>query len=189
MSIQPMSIQPMRMHDKPADPKVHGGSRWVGKRVGVWLGGLSLLAAGTSPVSASLPMERMLAQGSPSAGDASESDVIIHAPIIVPFPFPYPVQTESKVRVLFVAEGTEWGAVYLDDRLLFRPHNFNRREEFWLEPGAYHLEITGITRFEVWDSGYLDVGTGDSGALIVIFSKEEGVRVSGNPQAWIPDVP
>lgn len=124
-----------------------------------------------------LPKQSSLAQ--------TESDIIIRGPVILPYPT-YP-QRRQRVRVRFIAEGDAWGSVYLDRRLLFSPRNFNRNEEFWLDRRAYHLEIRGATRFDVWDSGYLDVGRGDSGALIVIFSEEAGVRVIGDPYAWLPD--
>lgn len=129
---------------------------------------------------APVPLQSFIAQ-------AVEGDLIIYPPII--WPYPYSAPRQEKVRVQFVAEGQDWGAVYLDDRLLYRPSNFNRRQEFLLEEGAYHLRVTGVVSFDLWDSGYLDVGRGDSRALRVIFSKTGGVRVAGDPNAWIPDVP
>lgn len=116
---------------------------------------------------------------------AIKQDIIIHGPVL----WPYPARpSEEKVRVQFVAEGNEWGAVYLDDRLLYRPQNFNRRQEFRLERGAYYLHITGVDFTEIWASGYLDVGRNDSRALIVVFSQENGLQVVGDPYAWLPDV-
>ena len=114
----------------------------------------------------------------------AKQDIIIHGPIL----WPYPGRPSEDVRVQFVAEGNEWGAVYLDDRLLYRPHNFNRRQEVRIEKGAYHLRITGVDFTEIWASGYLDVGRNDSHALIVVFSKDNGVQVVGDPYAWLPDV-
>lgn len=127
--------------------------------------------------------------GQPLGAQTHQSPIIIQGPIIYPHPMPTEPARRQRVRVRFVAEGDAWGSVYLDDRLLFSPRNFNRTEEFWLEKRAYHLKITGITRFDVWDSGYLDVGRGDSGALVVVFSEAGGVRVIGDANAWLPDVP
>ncbi|ASC73756.1 hypothetical protein XM38_047280 [Halomicronema hongdechloris C2206] len=133
-----------------------------------------VLSGATLPPSAAEPVQPQL-----------RADIIINAPIIV---HPRDRLPQQRVRVQFVALGDDWGAVYLDNRLLYRPGNFDRRQEFWLEPGSYRLEITGITRFEVWDSGYLDVGRDDAHVLVVTFSKQAGVvRVAGDAAAWIPD--
>jgi hypothetical protein len=127
------------------------------------------------------PFTPMLAQFS----DEAEGDIIIYPPI---WPYP-PVITAPRrqVRVQFVAEGQDWGAVYLDNRLIYQPLNFNRRREFRLDEGAYYLEVTGVARTDIWDSGYLDVGRADANILVVVFSKTAGVRVLGDPNAWIPD--
>jgi hypothetical protein len=93
------------------------------------------------------------------------------------------------MRPLFCPSLRQLGSVYLDDRLLYRPGNFNRREEFWITEGAYRLRITGVNRFEVWASGYLDVGRDDANILVVTFSKAGGVSVVGDPYAWISDSP
>lgn len=102
---------------------------------------------------------------------------------------PYYHPPRRQVVVEFVALGRDWATVILNGRRIFRPHNHNRRRQFTLDEGAYYLEITGVTRFEIWASGYLDVGRSDANVLVVTFSKAGGVRVSGDPYAWIPDVP
>lgn len=117
--------------------------------------------------------------------------VIIRQPTVWPYPsrdiFVYPDRVE-RVRVQFVAQGDDWGAVYLDGRLLFQPHNFNRRQEFMLRRGAYLLEVTGVVRSDLWARGYLDVGRDDANALVVVFSKTGGVRIVGDQNAWLPEV-
>ncbi|MBD2259866.1 hypothetical protein [Pseudanabaena sp. FACHB-2040] len=121
--------------------------------------------------------------------DQAKRQIIINAPVIVPYPHRYPTAPRQRVRVEFVAQGSDWGAVYLDNRLLYRPGNFNRRQGFWIDEGAYRLTITGVDQFEVWARGYLDVGRDDSNILVVTFSKNGGVSVSGSPYAWIPEGP
>jgi hypothetical protein len=119
------------------------------------------------------------------------SNVIIirRRPPVVVWPYPYPIPTPETetVRVEFDAQGTDWGAVYLDGRLIYRPHNFDRRKTIHLSPGGYRLEITGVVRSEVWASGYLDIGRDSSQIVVVRFSKAGGVSVSGSPYVWIPD--
>lgn len=132
--------------------------------------------------SAPLPFSPVMAQ----TADALKNRIIINAPIIIPYPT---TPARERVRVQFVAQGDEWAAVYLDDRLLYQPTNFNRRQEFRINQGAYRLVITGVSRFDVWASGYLDVGRDDSNVVVVTFSKNGGVSVGGDPYAWIPDVP
>ncbi|MBD0336142.1 MAG: hypothetical protein ICV62_11685 [Cyanobacteria bacterium Co-bin13] len=119
----------------------------------------------------------------------AKRQIIINGPVVVPYPYPhpYPTNRQQRVRVEFVAQGSEWAAVYLDNRLIYQPTNFNRRRGFWLDRGAYRLTITGADRFEVWARGYLDVGRDDSNILVVTFSKDGGVSVSGSPYAWIPE--
>lgn len=121
------------------------------------------------------------------------SNVIIirrRPPVVIwPYPYPYPRPTPETetVRIEFDAQGTDWGAVYLDGRLIYRPHNFDRRKTIHLSPGGYRLEITGVVRSEVWASGYLDIGRDSSRIVVVRFSKAGGVSVSGSPYVWIPD--
>jgi hypothetical protein len=115
--------------------------------------------------------------------------IIIHTPSPWPYPWPYPVPVpaEERVRVEFDALGTDWGAVYLDGRLIYRPHNFNRQHTVHLRPGGYRLEITGVVEFDRWASGYLDIGRDNSQIVVIRFSKTGGVSVSGRPEVWIPD--
>ncbi|MEO1402042.1 MAG: hypothetical protein AAFV72_12450 [Cyanobacteria bacterium J06635_1] len=120
---------------------------------------------------------------------AASSDIIIRRsdrrshPVIIRDRTPI----ERTVVLEFVAPGQEWANVSLDGRRVFTPRNFNRRERLELEPGAYYLEITGVDRFETWSTGYLDIGRDDSSVVVVTFSRENGVRVSGDPYTWIPD--
>jgi len=100
---------------------------------------------------------------------------------------PGPGPEAEPVRVEFDARGTDWGAVYLNDRLVYRPHNFDRQQTIYLPPGGYRLEITGVVRSDLWASGYLDLGRDSSRLVVIRFSKAEGVTVSGSPHLWIPD--
>ncbi|MEM9164510.1 MAG: hypothetical protein AAGC54_15770 [Cyanobacteria bacterium P01_F01_bin.4] len=119
----------------------------------------------------------------------ASSDVIIRRsdrrshPVIIRDRIP----EERRVVVEFVAPGQEWSNVSLNGHRVFTPRNFNRRESLELEPGAYYLEITGFDRFETWSTGYLDIGRDDSNVVVVTFSRENGVRASGDPYTWIPD--
>lgn len=156
---------------------------WLRRFVAGCLGAVAvapLLTGGAH--SAPSPQKTVIA---PTA-DALKNRIIINAPIIIPYPT---APARERVRVQFVAQGDDWGAVYLDDRLLYQPTNFNRRQEFRIDQGGYRLVITGVSRFDVWASGYLDVGRDDASVLVVTFSKNGGVSVAGDPYAWIPDVP
>jgi hypothetical protein len=106
--------------------------------------------------------------------------------IIVP-PYPVPRREETQVRVELDAQGREWGTVYLNDRVVHRPGNFDRQKTLYLPPGGYRLEITGVVRSDLWASGYLDLGRDSSRLVVIRFSKTEGVNVSGSPYVWIPD--
>ena len=104
----------------------------------------------------------------------------------------YPVyerrQPERRsVTVEFIAQGDEWANVYIDGRRVFSPSNYaNRRKRFTLREGAYDLKITGVDFFDVWAEGYLDIGRDDTNIIVVRFSENGGIRVSGDPYAWIP---
>jgi hypothetical protein len=113
--------------------------------------------------------------------------VIIHRPPIILLPYPLPRPETQRVRVEFDAQGTDWGAVYLDNRLIYRPQNFDRQKTLYLPPGGYRLEITGVVRSDRWASGFLDLGRDSSRIVVIRFSKTEGVTVSGSPYVWIPD--
>jgi hypothetical protein len=120
------------------------------------------------------------------------ADVSIQVPVVIPG---YPViiiprrrvEAQPDVLVRFIAQGDDWASIYLDGRLLFRANNTRRDYNLELEPGAYHLEITGTTRFDSWDSGYLDVGRNDSNIIVIRYGRESGIRVSGDSNVWIPD--
>ena len=116
---------------------------------------------------------------------AARADVIINAPIIINRPRTAPVEDETVV-IEFVAPGDEWANVSLNGRRVFEPRNINRRQRVEVEAGAYYLELTGFDRFEVWSTGYLDLGRNDSNIVVVTVSRQ-GVRVSGDPYTWIPD--
>ncbi len=101
----------------------------------------------------------------------------------------YPIYERERVRnrvtVEFIAQGNEWANVYVDGRRILSAHNTNRRKRFTFREGAYEIKITGVDYFDVWAEGYLDVGRNDTNIIVVRFS-ERGVRVSGDPHAWIP---
>jgi len=119
------------------------------------------------------------------------ADITIRVPVIIPG---YPVivvprdrAIERDVTVRFIAQSDDWASIYLDGNLLFRAGNTRRDYTVTLDSGAYYLEVTGVTRFDVWDSGYLDVGRDDANVVVVRYSKDSGVRVAGDPYAWLPD--
>lgn len=103
--------------------------------------------------------------------------------------YPYPIYERRSVRrrvtVEFIAQGDDWANVYMDGRRIFSPRNANRRKRFTFREGAYDLTITGADYFDIWAEGYLDIGRDDTNIIVVRFS-ERGVRVSGDPYAWIP---
>ena len=120
------------------------------------------------------------------------ADITIYVPVVVPG---YPVivvprrdrEEEREVTLQFVAQGDDWATIYLDNDLLFRASNTRRSYAVTMEPGAYYLEITGVSRFDVWGSGYLDVGRDDSNIIVIRYDKDNGIQVAGDPYAWIPD--
>lgn len=138
---------------------------------------------------AALP-EATTAEGNPAHTDPLRADLIINIPVIIPG---YPVillpqgEVEETVIVRFIAEDNDWATIYLDDRVLFRTLNTRRNYAVELEPGAYRLQITGASRFDEWGAGYLDVGRDDANLVVVRYSKTSGIRVSGDPFAWIPE--
>ncbi|MEM6837781.1 MAG: hypothetical protein AAF609_13100 [Cyanobacteria bacterium P01_C01_bin.120] len=120
------------------------------------------------------------------------ADITIQVPIIVPGRpiIVIPRDRDGRrreVTVRFIAQGDDWASVYLDGDLLFRAGNTRRDYTVTLTPGAYYLEIAGITQFDLWDSGYLDLGRNDTNIVIIRYSKAAGVRVAGDPYAWLPD--
>jgi hypothetical protein len=163
------------------------------RRFGLALGGTLWATAGLVGIPAMLgaPASQSLAQtsqGNSSHPSQGRSTIIIRPPIIWPYPYPtYPTSNRQRVRVVFEALGSDWGAVYLDDRLIYRPHNHNREKSVYIQPGGYRLEVTGVVRSDVWASGYLDVGRSDANLLVIRFSKTGGVQVVGDPYVWVPD--
>lgn len=111
----------------------------------------------------------------------------INSTVIIVPPHPLPRREDTQIRVELDAQGSDWGTVYLNDRVVHRPGNFDRRRTLYLPPGGYRLEVTGVVRFDRWASGYLDLGRDNSRIVVVRFSKTEGVTVSGSPYVWIPD--
>ncbi|MBD2181422.1 hypothetical protein H6S82_02295 [Planktothrix sp. FACHB-1355] len=91
----------------------------------------------------------------------------------------------GSVLVEFVARGDDWGNVWINGREVFQPRTFDRRKTVYLCPGAHRIIITGITKLEVWASGYLDIGR--TNIVRIAFSKYGGVQVSGDPYAWLAD--
>lgn len=119
------------------------------------------------------------------------ADITIRVPVVIPG---YPViivprdrRIRRDVTVRFIAQGDDWASIYLDGRLLFRANNTRRDHTVTLEPGAYYLEVTGVTSFERWDSGYLDLGRDNSNIVVVRYGPSSGVRVAGDPYTWLPD--
>lgn len=147
---------------------------------GLWLGAPITLAQGNTTIQPERTTRstRVIIRQLPAS--------IQRSPIIV-VPYPHPTPESEQVRVEFDARGTDWGAVYLNDRLVYRPGNFDRQETLYLPPGGYRLEITGVVRFDRWASGYLDLGRDNSRLVVIRFSKTGGVEVSGSPYVWIPD--
>ncbi|HEY9852429.1 MAG TPA: hypothetical protein V6D28_23350 [Leptolyngbyaceae cyanobacterium] len=96
-----------------------------------------------------------------------------------------PSSYPRAVLVEFIARGEDWANVWMDGNQVFQPRNFDRRKTLTLCPGAYRIIITGTSRFEVWASGYLDIGR--TNIVRIAFSKDGGLEVSGDPYAWLPD--
>jgi hypothetical protein len=148
-----------------------------------------MLAASTALLTsgAALPPETPISINQPQL-----ADITITIPVVVPH---YPViilprparEREREVTVRFIADGDDWATLYLDGRALFRAFNTRRDYTVTLEPGAYYLEIAGVNHLDMWHSGYLDVGRGDSHLVVIRYGKETGVRVAGDPLVWIPD--
>ena len=96
-----------------------------------------------------------------------------------------PQQYQPPVLVEFDALGKDWGSVWINGEEVYRPQLYNRRQVLNLAPGGYRVVLTGITKYDVWAAGYLNVGR--TGTLRVVFSKAEGVYVQGDPSAWLGD--
>ncbi len=129
--------------------------------------------------------------GSASVPVIQQAGLIIYVPGDVP---DYPVivlprrsSERQQVTVRFIAEGDDWATISLNSRPLFKAFNTNRDYTVQLDPGAYYLEISGVTRFDRWYSGYLDVGRDQSNIIVIRYGKNTGIRVSGAPGVWLPD--
>ncbi|HEY9748911.1 MAG TPA: hypothetical protein V6C63_09540 [Allocoleopsis sp.] len=96
-----------------------------------------------------------------------------------------PQQIQPPVLVEFDALGKDWGSVWINGEQIYRPKLYNRRQVFNLAPGTYRVILTGVTKYDIWSAGYLNVGR--TGALRVTFSKTDGVYVQGDPSAWLAD--
>lgn len=96
-----------------------------------------------------------------------------------------PQQVQPPVLVEFDALGKDWGSVWINGEEVYRPKLYNRRQVLNLAPGSYRVVLTGITKYDVWSAGYLNVGR--TGTLRVVFSKTDGVYVQGDPSAWLGD--
>ncbi|MEP0869405.1 hypothetical protein NDA01_06295 [Trichocoleus desertorum AS-A10] len=96
-----------------------------------------------------------------------------------------PQQIQPPVLVEFDALGKDWGSVWINGEEVYRPKLYNRRQVLNLAPGSYRVVLTGITKYDVWSAGYLNVGR--TGTLRVVFSKTDGVYVQGDPSAWLGD--
>jgi hypothetical protein len=96
-----------------------------------------------------------------------------------------PQQFQPPVLVEFDALGKDWGTVWINGQKIYRPQLYNRRQVLNLAPGSYRVVLTGITKYDVWSAGYLNVGR--TGTLRVVFSKTDGVYVQGDPTAWLGD--
>lgn len=157
---------------------------------------LSLLAIGTTLLTtgATLPTTTTPIAAEPliSPEVVNLADITIQFPVVIPS---HPVivvprdriETEREVTVRFVAQGEDWATIHLNGQVLFRAFNTRRDYTVTLEPGAYYLEITGVTNFDVWDSGYLDVGRDDANLVIIRYGKDSGITVLGDPYAWFPE--
>ncbi|MDA0269315.1 MAG: hypothetical protein O2890_15395 [Cyanobacteria bacterium] len=155
------------------------------RKMGARVFGLCTAGAALFTLGATLPAPEETA-----LAETLRADLIINVPIVIPGQviIVNPREAvEPPVTVQFVAQGDEWAVINLDGRTLFIAGNTRRNHTVTLDQGAYHLEITGANRFDVWDSGYLDVGRGDASVLVIRYSQTSGVQVAGDPYAWLPD--
>lgn len=112
----------------------------------------------------------------------AQAQVIVNPPVIV---LP-PVPEKRYVLVDFEVLGQDWGSVWVNGVEVYQFRNFNRRQVLRLKPGAYRIVVTGATRFDIWDAGYLDV-VDDTNIVRVSLSKTGGAVVPNRPQLWLPD--
>jgi hypothetical protein len=172
------------------------GKRRIRVSPGRILGSMGMVAAA---VALGLPAGA-IAQGIPTLQSSppvhTQRVIIRRRPVVIqPSPIPSTIiivpphqrPETTQIRVELDAQGSDWGTVYLNGRVVHQPGNFDRRRTLYLPPGGYRLEVTGVVRSDRWASGYLDLGRDNSRIVVVRFSKTEGVTVSGSPYVWIPD--
>jgi len=116
----------------------------------------------------------------------AQPQVIIRPQIIILGPTYRLLPRQGRTLLELVALGDAWATVWIDGRSVFRPKNFDRRQVIELEPGAYRVVITGITRNQIWAAGYLDVKQ-KTNILRLSFSETGEVQVQNDPTAWLPD--
>ncbi|MDB9525592.1 hypothetical protein PN498_06300 [Oscillatoria sp. CS-180] len=153
---------------------------------------LSALAISTALLTTGATLPSVTSIEPVSATSLELADISIQVPIVIPsgpvIIVPRDrVEEEREVTVRFVAQGEDWATIYLNGRRLFQAFNTRRDYAVNLEPGAYYLEVTGVTQFDVWDSGYLDVGRDDANLIVIRYGKSSGINVLGDPYAWFPD--
>ncbi len=109
------------------------------------------------------------------------AQIIISPPPVIIVP-----PRERPVLVDVEALGSDWGSVWINGRELMTFRNFDRRQAIYLPPGAYRVVVTGVTRIDVWDAGYLDI-SGDTSILRIRVAKGSRLASINQPQAWLPD--
>jgi hypothetical protein len=164
----------------------------VSKRALLWPWGYGLMAALALTWAPQAGAQETTIQRAPNQRSTQiiirqRPTTIRNPSIIVVPPYPLPRREDTQVRVELDAQGRDWGTVYLNGRIVHQPGNFDRQKTLYLPQGGYRLEITGVVRSDRWASGYLDLGRDNSRLVVVRFSREGGVSVSGSPYVWIPD--
>ncbi|MCS6812413.1 MAG: hypothetical protein NZ772_02405 [Cyanobacteria bacterium] len=113
--------------------------------------------------------------------------IIAPPPVIIVPPDVVIVPPEKRpVLVEFEALGKDWGSVWVNGQELVTFRNFNRRQAIALKPGAYRIVVTGTTRMDVWDAGYLDVSK-DTNIIRIRVAKGYRLMPVSQPQVWLPD--
>lgn len=109
------------------------------------------------------------------------AQIIIAPPPVIILP-----PEENPVLVEFEALGKDWGSVWVNGQEIVTFRNFNRRQAIALKPGAYRVIVTGTTRMDVWDAGYLDVSK-DTNIIRIRIAKGYRLMPVSQSQAWLPD--
>ncbi len=117
----------------------------------------------------------------PAIALPTTAQIIITPPPIIVVP-----PRDRPVVVDFEALDKDWGSVWIDGQEVLKFRNFDRRQAVVLQPGAYRVVVTGTTRIDVWDAGYLDV-TGDATVLRVQLAKGRRIAITNQPYVWLPD--